>query len=528
MSDERRKVLIVDDNPENLNVLYGVLEKDFNVFAAEKGQLVQEMAIKHKPDIIVLDILMPGMDGYQVCQKLKKDKKTCYIPIVFMSALSETIDIVKGFEVGGIDYITKPYKKEVVLKRLSTHIELSKSRERILDFNNSLQLKVEEKTKELKEKIDEITRINLILKESEDKYHKLFTSAPEAILIIQVSTSEVLDANLPALELFGYTNDEIIGKLEDDLFGDRKGKNDLTLEDEGSESAETLVFRNRLIRKNGKEIEAEMTSRLILIEGEMCQQVVIRDITTRIKYEQGLKKAKQKADELSALKSGFLANMAHELRTPLIGILGYSEILNQELTDDMHHSMIEGILNTGQRLLKTLNLLIDLAMIGEKNHHFKIEPMNIVETVEEVCEKYLSKAQVKEVDLVKQFSDSNIMIHADERMIFSLFCNLLGNAVKFTEEGKITVSVDAKSDEKKQVRVIIEDTGIGISQDKINMIFEEFRQESEGVSRDYQGLGLGLTLSKKFAEYNNGKLDLQSEKGRGTKVSVTFDLLENY
>lgn len=524
MNDKKNKVLIVDDNPDNLNVLYAVLQRDYNVFAAEKGDLVQEIAVTNKPDIIVLDIMMPGMNGYEVCEVLKKDKQTRDIPVVFMSALSETVDIVRGFEAGGIDYITKPYQKEVVLKRLATHLELSKSRKKILDFNTSLKNKVKEKTKELEEKIDEITRINLVLRESEDKYHKLFASAPEAILIINATTLEVLDANSSALELFDCAIDEIVGQKQEELFGNCAKKSDFLNSAMDNANKDKIIFRNQILKKCGEKIDVELTSRLILIEGEMCQQVVIRDITPRVKYEAGLKEAKRKSDELGKLKSGFLTNMAHELRTPLIGILGYSEILNQELADELHQSMVGGILNTGQRLLKTLNLLIDLALIGEKNHKFKLEPMNIVDTFEEACVKYEEQIQTKGLKLIKTVSEPAIEVIADERMLFSLFCNLLSNAVKFTEQGTIKVSVTTNPDEKN-VNIIIEDSGIGISKDKIDMIFEEFRQESEGVSRDYQGLGLGLTISKKFVDYNDGELFLQSEKGKGTKVTIKFKLL---
>jgi len=524
MNESKSRVLIVDDNHDNLNVLYGILQKKYNVFAAERGELVQEMALTHKPDIIILDIMMPGLNGYDVCEKLKKNKLTFDIPVIFMSALSESIDIVRGFEAGGVDYVTKPYQKDVVLKRIAIHIELANSRKKILEFNSLLKGKVKEKTKELEKKIDEITKMNLAIRENEDKYRKLFTSSPEAILIINATTHEVLDANSSALELFDCQLEEIIGKSQNELFDNNAREYDSSTPDYRKNNQERVMFKNKILRNNGEKADAEITSRLILIEGEICQQVVIRDITIDVKYKEGLKEAKRKSDELGKLKSGFLKNMVHELKTPLIGILGYSEILTQELADELHKSMIEGILNTGQRLLKTLNLLIDLAMIGEENHKFKIEPMNIVDTFNEACAKYEAKIKLKGLKLIKKVSETVINVSADERMLFSLFCNLIGNALKFTEDGEIKVSVEKNSYENK-VAVIIEDTGIGISKDKIDMIFEEFRQESEGVSRDYQGLGIGLTISKKFADYNSGELFLESEKGKGTKVILKFNLL---
>lgn len=524
----KNKVLIVDDNPENLNILYRLLEKYYDVLATEKGELVQEMVNSHNPDIIILDIMMPFMNGYEVCQNLKSVSKTKDIPVIFMSALSETIDIVKGFEVGGVDYITKPYQREVVLHRLATHLDLSKSKEKIKDFNNVLIKKVNEKTKILEEKIDEITRMNHILRESDDKYRKLFSAAPEGILIVNVATMEVIDANSSALELFNCKLEEIIGQTNDKLFCKESKRIDEIVTNISNKDSSKKIFHNKIVRKSGEELDVELTSRVILIEGEMCQQVVIRDITKQIKYEDGLKEAKLKADELNKLKSAFLANMAHELRTPLIGILGYSQILNEELTDESHLIMTNGINSTGQRLLKTLNLLMDLSMLGEKNHTFNMVPINIINTLDEACLKYLPKAKSKGLKIIKNHCRTEIIVSADERMIYSVFCNLLSNAVKFTEKGELSISTEIQDKtEGEFVAIYIKDTGIGISKDKIDTIFEEFRQESEGVSRDYQGLGLGLTLSKKFIDFNEGEIQLESKKDVGTEVRVLFKICKN-
>lgn len=141
MSDKKDLVLVVDDNPQNLQVLGPMLEKKgYDVAFATSGEQALEFASGEKPDLVLLDIMMPGMDGYQVCERLKKEKTTASIPVIFLTAKSDTDDIVRGFEAGGVDYVTKPFNSAELLARVKTHLELKNAREEIKTLRGILPI----------------------------------------------------------------------------------------------------------------------------------------------------------------------------------------------------------------------------------------------------------------------------------------------------------------------------------------------------------------------------------------------------
>jgi CheY-like chemotaxis protein len=149
MISEKTKILIVDDTPENLDILQGLLQDEYQLFAAPAGEIAIQIAKKQVPDLILLDIMMPGMDGYEVCRQLKADESTKDIPVIFITAKVETNDEVKGFNVGGVDYITKPFSPQAVLARVKAHLALKREKELLIE------------NMQLKEDVERITRHDL-------------------------------------------------------------------------------------------------------------------------------------------------------------------------------------------------------------------------------------------------------------------------------------------------------------------------------------------------------------------------------
>ncbi|MBI9072100.1 MAG: response regulator [Melioribacteraceae bacterium] len=475
------KVLIVDDNPKNLSVLYKILNNKYQVFAVENGDLAIKIANESIPDLIVLDILMPGINGFDVCDSLKKSGKTKDIPVIFMSALSETIDKIKGFNCGAVDYITKPYQKEEVLARIKTHLELADYRKKIESFNDVLKEKVKEKTYQLEEKIVDITDINTALRESEESYHALFSSAPDSILLTDVSTNRIIKANNASLKLFGYLEEELIGKDEKEIFvNDETDKVHDVIK---TDSEEILSFRNKVIKKEGTFVEVSTNSRIIFYNNILCKQSFIRDITSQIEIENNLIEARRQSEEFSNLKSNFLANLGHELRTPLISILGYSQLMEDELENADHKKMVSGIYAGGKRLLRTLNLLIDLSMLGTKKINFHEDIIAPDAAVKDVLHQNKESIDNKGLSTFVGKIKEDLFIKVDARMYWEILNNLIGNAVKYTIKGGIEILIDSTEiDSEKWVEIIVKDTGPGIEKDKLELIFEEFRQASEGFT----------------------------------------------
>ncbi len=263
----------------------------------------------------------------------------------------------------------------------------------------------------------------------------------------------------------------------------------------------------------------------------------VQDITERVLAEERLLneqilaekeiiKAKERAEEMSRLKSNFLANMSHEFRTPLNGILGYAEILQSQLKDKDQLEMINGIFYSGKRLSETLKYILDLSDAESEKIKLNLSRVEIIPIVKNCIATYASEASEKNLILDLIVQNENIIATLDENLLQRIINNLLNNAIKFTKTGKVSVEVGIESNSSESdaiwFYIKVSDTGIGIPLDKIDLIWEEFRQVSEGLSRSYEGAGLGLTISKKAVELMHGMISVKSESGVGSTFIVRF------
>jgi CheY-like chemotaxis protein len=245
----------------------------------------------------------------------------------------------------------------------------------------------------------------------------------------------------------------------------------------------------------------------------------------RTQAKEELIKAKDEAEEMNRLKTSFLANMSHELRTPMVGILGYTEILKKEIADPELREMSGEIFNSANRLLGTLNLILDLSKIEANKSEIKPTETNIGEITVNQVKCFEELARKKNLYLKTIIVDEHIYALLDERIFRQVINNLVSNAIKFTDKGSITVIVDKKqSGSKEGVAITVIDSGIGIPQESQQLIFEEFRQVSEGLDRVFEGSGLGLSITKRFVELMNGEISVESEVGKGSVFTVRFPL----
>lgn len=286
------------------------------------------------------------------------------------------------------------------------------------------------------------------------------------------------------------------------------------------------IWRGELLnkKKNGETYWAlVIISPIYNLEGKITHFAGIEeDITDKKKLFEELVVAKEKAEEMNKVKSYFFANMSHELRTPLIGILGFSEVLKDSLeSDEDLRSMAETILVGGNRLLNTLNLILNISKVESDKLEKKIFALNIVPHLKRVFEKY--KRDAVQLGLDYQFTSvsEEIICKVDSVLVENIFNQIVNNAFKFTHQG--SVSIHATVTDSKAV-VTVTDTGIGIPKDKQDIVWYEFRQASEGLSRSFEGTGLGLTIAKKYAEAIGGKIFVTSEEGKGSTFTVELPL----
>jgi PAS domain S-box-containing protein len=249
---------------------------------------------------------------------------------------------------------------------------------------------------------------------------------------------------------------------------------------------------------------------------------IFRDISSQKEYENELVIAKDKAEEMSRVKSNFLANMSHELRTPLVAILGFSEFLREELRNNEDLTMmVDNIMKGGNRLLETVNLILNISQIESGQKQVLLNNMNIVPLLKESFDLFTQLALNAKLEYGFNHDKDVINCIIDEKLFRDIINNLLNNAIKFTDAGTVSLIAEVGND-KVIIKVI--DTGIGIPREKQEVIWEEFRQASEGLSRSFEGTGLGLTLVKKYTELMKGTISLSSEVGKGSTFIIELPL----
>ncbi len=294
----------------------------------------------------------------------------------------------------------------------------------------------------------------------------------------------------------------------------------------GNESTEGhKEFEHRIIYADGNVgniivrigIVKDVNGRIIRTFG------VNQDITKHKSIENELIEAKKRAEESNRLKSIFLTHMSHEIRTPMVGILGFAELLWDELTEPSHVEMLSTIKKSGIRLVTTLNSILDLSRVEANKHEIKIAPVNLTEIIEETVKLHEPTVRSKKIYLKYILPEKNVYLNSDKDLLHKIFNNLIDNAVKYTHHGGVIVKLSVQDEVSyKKILVEITDTGIGIPREFHEIIFEPFRQVSEGFSRKFEGTGLGLSITKKFIELLNGTITLKSTPGEGSTFTVTL------
>ncbi len=331
-------------------------------------------------------------------------------------------------------------------------------------------------------------------------------------IITGYSLQEVLDQN-PRILQSGQTSKHVYDELWDTLL---KGK----------------TWRGEFInkRKNGEiYYEYAVIAPIKDDQGTIRRYIGMKeDISRRKKLENDLKIAKVKAEEGNRLKSAFLANISHELRTPLNGILGFSELILEMDEVDAIQEMSRYINESGQRLLRTLDMIIAISRLDSGTYEIKKEGLDVIAISRSIFEKLLPRAKGKNIEMTFETAFDRYEILGDRTIISAAIEEITDNAIKFTDEGSVNLKAGKTTDNNiEYIYFEIEDTGIGISEESKSAIFEDFRQASDGYGRKYEGNGLGLSLSKKYIELIGGKLDLQSREGEGSKFTIYIPVKEN-
>ena len=405
-STTKGTLLIVDDVPANVSVLFDFLSNaGFKVLVAPDGERALRSAEFARPDLILLDIVMPGMDGFEVCRILKSRESTRDIPIIFMTALADVVDKVRGFEMGAVDYATKPMHYEEILARVTTHLKLRK-----------LQQELQQQNRQLQDEIKVRKRVEVSLQQTAEELRQL-----------------------------------------------------------------------------------------------------------NIEHQ----KAREMAELASRAKTVFLANMSHELRTPLNAIIGYSDIINEDATDQGLNEMADDanrIKEAANNLLYILSDVLELTKIEtEVLNPALLSSFDIAELISESAGVVQPLLQQRGNQLKIHCPATVGSLFCDFNKVRQILTNLLSNAVKFTQNGVVTVAVEPT---EEWLILKVQDTGIGIPPQYHEEIFRPFFQVDSSPTRKYGGTGLGLTICKAYCRIIGGQVSLSSEAGKGSLFTLKLPYRE--
>ena len=345
----------------------------------------------------------------------------------------------------------------------------------------------------------------------------LVTSSNDAI-ISQRLDGTITSWNAAAERLYGYTALEAIGTSMLRLVPPERQEELRCLLEAAGRGARIEQYEMTHRCRDGLPVDVALT--ISPIEGHAGHitglSTIARNITERKRNELALLEAKQHAEEMNRLKTAFLANMSHEIRTPLTSIIGFGDILAEEV-HPANREFVELIRRNGQRLMQTLNSVLDLAQLESHTLYLNVAPVDLVAETGDTLQLIGYRAQERGLELIYEAPETPVYAQADRGALDRVLTNLVANAIKFTDQGQITVSVEANAG---WAMLRVADTGRGIGEAFLPKLFEEFHQESTGPQREYEGSGLGLAITRRLVEMMYGTIEVDSTPGRGSVFTV--------
>lgn len=359
---------------------------------------------------------------------------------------------------------------------------------------------------------------------------EMFKNNSAVMILINPDTGKVVDANESSQKFYEYSYDKLISLSLYDL--SVKSKNDLKVEIEKSSCGEKSFFICKHKIAGGKVRDVEIYSEPVVMNDEKLLFLIIHDITEMKKAEKDLIDAKNQAENATIMKAQFLSNMSHEIRTPLNSIIGLSNLMiNESDINDKKLENLKAIKFSADHLHAIINDILDFSKIEAGKITLEKIDFNFKELIENVAKSFELKAKEKNLYL-KTVLDRSIppVLIGDPVRLNQIIINLVGNAVKFTEEGGVEIKIEVNKKFNKSINLNFKicDTGIGISKNRADKIFESYTQAYDDTGRKYGGTGLGLAITKKLVELYGGEITVESETGKGSvfMFNISFGISE--
>jgi PAS domain S-box-containing protein len=536
------EILLVDDRPENLLALEAILEPlNQTLIKAHSGDEALRKLLLHDFAVILLDVQMPGINGFETARLIKSRERTKYIPIIFLTAISKDEEYVfQGYSVGAVDYLAKPFQPDILRSKVGVFVDLYLKQKQLSEQQVLLRAS-EVRELELKHKL-EIT-------ESEARFSEIVGSAMDAIVVFDTD-GRISLFNGAAERMFGLPADDAVGHDVRKLFPeplrqeslDRVcGASDRVQSGVDSAPSEHILSLNGL-RASGEEFPVEATASCLDVRGKRTYTLIVRDISERRRSEAALKaqaesleramlELKGLNDELAdrqaeleramAARSRFYASMSHELRTPINAVLGYSTLLLENIYGPLNEKQAEGITRThkaAKHLLELVNDVLDLSKIEAGKIDLRLQPVYFPALIEDLFVTVRPLADQYGSELTLEHDGEPVKVISDPRRLRQILLNLLSNAIKFGKGKPIHVGSHPRED--GGIVIEVADQGEGIAPSDQEKIFDEFVQL--GKTQLTEGTGLGLPISRRLAEMLQGELEVASEVGQGSTFRLSI------
>jgi PAS domain S-box-containing protein len=375
----------------------------------------------------------------------------------------------------------------------------------------------------------ELARAREELAANEARYRLLFDRNPQPMLLFDRRTLQILAFNDAQVAHVGYSQKEARAMSVLDLLAPENAAALRTLIEETPggrarwERNEMSHTPQRARCKDGTIVDIELSNQNIDLDGRPCRISVAIDVTERNRVAAELERAYDRAVEASNMKSAFLANMSHELRTPMNGVIGMNNLLLESELNDEQRGFAEQVARSGLHMLEIINDILDVSKLEAGHLELDVTTFEVPQSIDDACAAPSADATAKGLGFeIKIAPEVPRVVCGDRRRLAQVLANLASNAVKFTTDGAVTVSVTALTPNARQValRIAVNDTGIGIEPAVLERMFEPFSQADVSTTRTYGGTGLGLAIVRDLVELMDGTVTAESEPGRGSTFTV--------
>ncbi|WP_321404585.1 response regulator [Maridesulfovibrio sp.] len=545
-------ILVVEDSlTQAVKLEYILFDKGFQVSLASNGENALELMEERKVDLVISDVVMPGMDGYELCERIRASSRYKDVPVILLTSLSDPGDIIKGLKSGATNFVTKPYDEGFLLARIESVL-----RNRSFDSGDSTVQEVDFEFQGVKHvlKADFSQVFHLLLATYEntllqsrqlDVANRKLVAREEQLSSVLGSMSakiavldpemKIVAANESWRELFvpGITEEALDGlEFKDAIYSSGCLRGSLS---ELMDGVRSVV--KGISKKFSSEYSFDSMGRscwylleVTPMQGESGGAVAsFIEITDRKEMEREILRARDVAEKANRFKSRFLASMSHEIRTPLNAIVGLTDLtLRSELSAKQTESL-ELVKLSADQLLTLINDILDLSKVEARMLTLEETDFCLAEAMQDVVKSMEQQACDKGLALnIDVADDVPKAVSGDLVRLKQVLYNLVGNSIKFTGHGGVFVQV-SKLEERVDtgevvIQVAVRDTGIGIPDEKQAIIFESFRQADDSTTRKFGGTGLGLAISRELVEMMGGQIRVNSSEDCGSVFTFSVVL----